>query len=98
MNINAIKNLVNSNLSEAVISENIYRIIAKEPDAITKVLKMIQYQQQRNENLILDVNVELTHIKRFLSEKEWHSSDKIRNSLITNINDLFNKYKDKFSK
>jgi hypothetical protein len=77
MNIQKIKEIVNSSLPENVMSNYILSIIADDKRAIPYILEIIQHERELKQELILDTNAELSRALLVLNDKNLKWNKKV---------------------
>lgn len=105
MNIEEIKRICNSTSFSLESRETmILRLIAKDKKAVPYIIEMLNSERQIKNNIISDMNVELSRSLVFIEEntEETKKNKKLpiekqgfsRTFVVNSINDFWNKYKD----
>lgn len=68
MNIKKIKDVVNMDIPDDIKENYILSVLADDDDVIPKILKILEYERERNKELISDFNVELSRAMVVLND------------------------------
>lgn len=91
MNLKEIKEVIESGLPQEYQESQILKIISKDQNAFNTIIRLLQYERDRNKSLIEDMNLELSRADVCIDEKFALIVDK--SFVLDEIGKFYNKYK-----
>ena len=77
MNIQKIKDIINTNIPDELKEIYILNVISEDPNVIPTILNILEEERSRNNELILDSNTELSRALVVLKDKNLKYNKKI---------------------
>lgn len=99
MNLEKLKQILNSNMREDFKEILFFEQLSKEEDIIPKILQILQVERARNKEIIFDMNHELSRAFNYVHEAAFDKKKKGFNKefLLGEIKNFYRKYKSSIS-